>query len=96
MGFKFYKSKQNKPESFLSADDTMRLGEAANVLRDLVMLNHGYSLNTSSPTIKDSNVEIHIHVDSIATEEQVDYLIDRMKEEIVDAANPIGSSVIIH
>lgn len=87
---------KDKPESFLSAEDTIRLGEAANVLRDLVLSNHSYSASTLTPSIRDSNVEIHIHVDSIATEEQVDYLIDRMKEEIVDAANPIGSSVIVH
>lgn len=87
---------KDRPESFLSAEDTIRLGEAVNVLRDLVMLNHDYSASTLTPSIRDSNVEIHIHVDSIATEDQVDYLIDRVKDEIVDAANPIGSSVIIH
>ena len=88
---------KRRPEAFLNSEDTMRIGQAASILRDLVSYSRAtFSNATLSPNIRESNTEIHIHVDSIATESQVDYLIDRVKEEIVDAANPIGSSVILH
>ena len=84
---------KKRPESFLDAEDTYRIGKAADILRDLAL--NTPSLSTVVPTTAESNIQITINVDSIATEDQVDYLIDRMKEEIVDSANPIGSSVIL-
>lgn len=84
---------KQKPESFLDAEDTYRIGKAADILRDLA-LNNSF-VQTAVPAAVESNIQITINVDSIATEDQVDYLIDRMKEEIVDSANPIGSSVIL-
>lgn len=87
----------SRPESFLSAEDTARIGEAANILAAFAGLGNGHTLASGFGTVVgDTNVELHIHVDSIATEQQVDYLIDRIKEEVVDAANPIGSAVLLH
>lgn len=88
---------KSRPEAFLTSEDTMRIGQAASILQDLASYSRAtFSNATLSPNVRENNTEIHIHVDSIATESQVDYLIDRVKEEIVDAANPIGSSVILH
>lgn len=86
-----------RPEAFLNADDTARIGEAANILASLASLGSNGTLSAGiSSVIGDTNSQINIYVNSIATESQVDYLIDRVKEEFVDAANPIGTSVILH
>lgn len=87
---------KRKPESFLSAEDTIRIGQAASILRDLVSYRQsGLTPSSFIPNSGDTTIQLTINVDSIATEDQVDYLIDRMKEEITDAANPTGSSVIL-
>lgn len=86
----------SRPEAFLNADDTARIGEAANIFASLAALgSNGTLLSGLSQTIGDTNSQVNIYVESIATPEQVDYLIDRMKEEMVDAANPIGTSIIL-
>ena len=94
---------KSKPEAFLSAEDTKRIGDAANILRDIFMpwsarndMQSWMAMNANSfvNSLGDSNIEININVDSIATEDQVDYLINRMKDEITEAANPIGTTVI--
>lgn len=84
-----------KPEAFLSAEDTVRIGEAATILRDIASFNKGTLSQAISTKVGDTNIEMHFHVDSIATEEQVDYLVDKVKEEIVEVANPIGTPVIL-
>lgn len=95
-GLAYVDGSKYRPEYILNSEDTMRIGQAASILRDAAEYTHGNITNIStSPNIRESNTEIHIHVDSIATESQVDYLIDKIKDEIVDAANPIGSSVIL-
>lgn len=86
-----------RPEAFLNADDTARIGEAADIFASIASLGaNGSLISGLSQSIGDTNVQLNIHVDSIATPEQVDYLIDRVKEEFVDAANPIGAAVILH
>ena len=87
----------SRPEAFLNAEDTARIGEAANIFASLASLGTNGTLSSGlSQTIGDTNAQINIYVESIATPDQVDYLINRMKEEIVDTANPIGTSVILH
>lgn len=83
-----------KPEAFLSAEDTARIGEAANIFKEIAALGNNGTLSSGLSSTNNNNVELHIHVDSIATEAQVDYLIDRMKQELVDAASPIGTNII--
>ena len=88
---------KSRPEAFLSAEDTARIGEAANLLSQIAHYSSRGTLTSAvTNSVGDTNVELHFHVDSIATNEQVDYLVDRVKEEIVEVANPIGTSVILH
>lgn len=83
-----------RPEAFLNAEDTARIGEAANIFKEIAALGNNGTLSSALSSTSNNNIELHIHVDSIATESQVDYLIDRMKQELVDAASPIGANVI--
>ena len=95
-GLAYVDGTPNKPEAFLNAEDTARIGEAASIFRDIAQLGSNSSLGSALSNISsESNATVNIFVDSIATEEQVDYLIDRMKEEFVNASNPIGGSIIL-
>lgn len=85
-----------KPEAFLSADDTRRIGEAAQLLADLPILNNTNSINdVNSQIVGDTNIEVHINVDSISSDYDVDQAVERVKYDILKAANPQGSSVIL-
>lgn len=87
----------NKPEAFLSADDTARIGEAAKLLADLPIFNATSNAeNAVSTNIGDTSIEIHINVESISDDYDVDQMIERVKQDIVDVAKPIGTSVILN
>lgn len=95
-GLAYVDGTTNKPEAFLSAEDTARVGEAADIFRQVARLGTNGTLNSALSNVSsETNSTVNIFVDSIATEEQVDYLINRMKEEQVKAANPIGASIIL-
>lgn len=85
----------SKPEAFLSAEDTERIGMAAKLLANASLLT--YQTDSSmSPNIGDTSIEVHINVDSISSDYDVDRLAERVKQDIINAANPIGSSIILN
>lgn len=87
----------NKPESFLNSEDTARIGEAAKLLADLPIFNSTSNAeNAVSTNIGDTSIEIHINVESISDDYDVDQMIERVKQDIVDVAKPIGTSVILN
>lgn len=83
-----------KPEAFLSSQDTERIGNAAKILSDLPLLNSQLN-NSTTNNAGEINIEINLNIDSIDSEVDVENMIDRMKEEIVSAAKPIGSNVVL-
>ena len=87
----------SKPEAFLSAQDTERIGNAAKLLADLPILNSTSNANNAvSSNIGDTSIEIHINVESLASDYDVDQMIERVKNDILDVSKPTGTSVILH
>lgn len=84
-----------KPEAFLSAEDTARIGNAANILANLPFLNPTDNVSTTNNTYGDTSVEININIESISSPDDIDALMDRLKEEVVSIARPIGTNVIL-
>ena len=84
-----------KPEAFLSAKDTERIGNAAQLLSSIPLLSSSLTSTGFSQIVGDTNVEVNINIESISSEVDMDNAIERMKQEIVDAARPQGSSVIL-
>ena len=82
-----------KPEAFLNAQDTQRIGEAAKILAQIPALN-GASENVST-NIGDTTIEIHINVENIESDYDVDQMIERVKNDIIDVSKPVGTSVIL-
>ena len=86
----------NKPEAFLSAEDTANIGAAAKLLADLPIFNSTSNAeNAASTNIGDTSIEIHINVENISDDYDVNQMIERVKQDIVDVAKPIGTSVIL-
>lgn len=85
-----------KPEAFLSAEDTARIGEAAKILADIPWLDRDTN-NTSVVTNNggDVSVEINLNIDHISSDTDIDEMIQRVKDEIVDVARPEGTNVIL-
>lgn len=86
----------SKPEAFLNSEDTKRIGEAAKLLSNLPILNSTSSASTQlSTNVGDTSIEIHINVESISSDYDVDRLAERIKSDIVDASKPVGTPVIL-
>lgn len=86
----------NKPEAFLNSEDTKRIGEAAKILADIPIFNStSNAQNAVSTNIGDTSIEIHINVENISSDYDVDEMIDRVKQDIVDVSKPIGSPIIL-
>lgn len=85
-----------RPEAFLSAEDTERIGEAAKILSDIPWINRDTD-NTSVVTNNggDVSVEINLNIDHISSDTDIDEMIQRVKDEIVDVARPEGTNVIL-
>lgn len=86
----------NKPEAFLSPEDTQRIGIAAKLLASLPIFNYGSASNAVSSNVGDTSIEIHINVDSLGSDYDVDQLVERVKNDIVDIARPTGTPVILN
>ena len=84
----------NRPEAFLSADDTERIGNAAKLLSDIPALNRS-NISTSNSTYGDTNIEINLNIDHISSDVDIEEMLDRVKQEIVDIARPVGTNVIL-
>lgn len=84
------------PEAFLSAADTRAIGDAVKILSDLQILkdydNLGQSINN---TIGDTSIEINLNIENISSEIDIDNMLNRVKDEIVSVANPIGINTIL-
>lgn len=86
----------SKPEAFLNSEDTKRIGEAAKLLSNLPILNSTSNASTQlSTNVGDTSIEIHINVESISSDYDVDRLAERIKSDIVDASKPVGTPVIL-
>ena len=84
-----------KPEAFLSAEDTVRIGQAAKLLASLPIFDSN-NFSTSPPVNSgDVNIEIHLNVENISDDYSVDQMMERMKQDIVAAAQPTGTPVIL-
>lgn len=84
-----------KPEAFLNAEDTTRIGQAAKLLASLPIFDSN-NFSTSAPVNSgDVNIEIHLNVESISDDYSVDQMMERMKQDIVAAAQPTGTPVIL-
>lgn len=87
---------KSKPEAFLSSDDTRRIGEAAELLSKLPILNSTSTSETQmASSIGDTSIEIHINIDKIESDYDVDSMIERVRQDIVDVANPTGTVQIL-
>jgi len=85
------------PEGFLNAKDTKRIGDAAELLSDLPIFNNtANAQNAVSTSIGDTSIEIHINVEQISDDYDVDQMIERVKQDIVDVTQPTGSAVIVN
>ena len=87
---------RSRPEAFLSAEDTRRIGEAARILADLPILSQPVTKDTiTNNTVGDTNIQIEVNVDQIANDYDVDDAVKRVEEQIVKAAKYAGSNVIL-
>lgn len=86
----------SRPEAFLSAADTERIGNAAKILSNLPILNNYDATERAiNNSIGDTNIEINLNIDRIESEVDVEEMVQRVKDEIVDATNPIGSATFL-
>ena len=87
---------RSRPEAFLSAEDTRRIGEAARILADLPILSQPVNQEQlPTTTIGDTTIQIDVHVDSIASDYDLDEAMDKVEKRIVEAAKYTGSNVIL-
>ena len=86
----------DRPEAFLDSEDTARIGEAAKILADIPWMDRDTD-NTSVVTNNggDVSVEINLNIDHISSDTDIDEMIQRVKDEIVDVARPEGTNVIL-
>lgn len=84
----------DRPEAFLSSEDTERIGNAAKLLSDIPALTRS-NISTSNQTYGDTSIEINLNIDHISSDVDVDEMLERVKQEIVDVARPIGTNVIL-
>ena len=87
---------RSRPEAFLSAEDTRRIGEAARILSDLPILSQSIDKDKiTNNTIGDTNIQIEVNVDQIANDYDVDEAVNRVEQKIIEAAKYAGSNVIL-
>lgn len=86
----------SRPEAFLSAEDTKHIGLAAQLFSESPLLNSANAENAVSSSIGDTSIEIYINVESLSNDYDVDQLIERVHQDIIDVANPTGTPVILH
>ena len=59
-----------RPEAFLDAEDTARIGEAANIFEAVASLGtNGTLISGLSSVAGDTNATVNVYVESIATED---------------------------
>ena len=96
-GLAYVDGTPERPEAFLNAEDTKNIGEAAKILSDIPYFNGG---RDESTTITNNNggdisVEINLNIDHISSDVDIDEMIKKVKEEVVEVARPTGTNVIL-
>ena len=86
------------PEAFLSAEDTKRIGEAAKLLATSPLFNNASweKNDITNNTVGDTVIDIHVNIENVSSDYDVDQAIERVKQDIVDAAKYTGSNVILN
>lgn len=89
-----------RPEAFLSADDTENIAAMTNILSSLKDL-FDFSTYSQSPTINNTNkndttINVTVNVDGISSDYDIDQAVERVKEDIVNAASYAGANVILN
>ena len=86
----------SRPEAFLSADDTERIGQLTQLLENIPFFNSTIpSDNISTTNIGDTTIEVNITIENVSSDYDVDQAVERVKQDIVDAARYTGSNVIL-
>ena len=87
----------NRPEAFLSAEDTARIGAAAQLLSNLPILNSSsITDNSYSSNVGDTTIEVHINIENVSSEQDIDDMINRVRDDIVSMSNQIGNPVLLN
>ena len=84
-----------QPEAFLSPEDTERIGNAAKLLANLPLLNPTANISSTNTSYGDTKVEITLNIDKLSSDVDIDNMIERVKNSIVEVARPVGSNVIL-
>lgn len=88
---------KTKPEAFLSATDTENIRQMMDIMNILLSNFSTPSISTyeSSSNVVSPNIEVTVNVDSISSDYDVDQATERVKQNILDAYNKTGNSVIL-
>lgn len=88
---------KTKPEAFLSATDTENIRQMMDIMNILLSNFSTSSKSTyeSSSSVVSPNIEVTVNVDSISSDYDVDQATERVKQNILDAYNKTGNSVIL-
>lgn len=83
------------PEAFLSAEDTRNIAHLTDVLGSLYSSINNF--NTPSAAVSNNTViNVSVNVDGISSDYDVDRAVEKVKQSIVEAANQVGSTVILY
>ena len=85
-----------QPEAFLSAKDTQIISNFTDVLRSLYTSIGSSNSQQLNPSIGDTHIEVHINIENVASDYDVDQAVERVKQDIIDAANQTGRNVILY
>lgn len=87
----------DRPESFLNAEDTARIGSAAKILSDIPLLaDPDRAERIVNNSVGDTNIEIHMNIDHIDSDVDLEEVVERVKDEVVAVARPAGTNVILN
>lgn len=88
---------KTKPEAFLSATDTENIRQMMDIMNILLsnFSTPSKSIYESSSNVVSPNIEVTVNVDSISSDYDVDQATERVKQNILDAYNKTGNSVIL-
>jgi hypothetical protein len=95
-GYAYVDGTPEEPEGFLTAEDTRRIGEAAKILSDVPVLDRDSESSTVVNNGGDISVEINLNIDHISSDVDIDEMIKKVKEEVVEVARPAGTNVILN
>lgn len=84
-----------RPEAFLNAEDTKNIATFTNVLSNLLSLTP-FRQNQSVDNSTTTTINVTVNVDSISDDYDVHDAVQKVKDEIVAAAQRVGSTVILH